>query len=88
MASLEINPASQETKREVVGRVQARDQNGVERWMDEVIPYIRKRDDNGNWLEWVEQPRQFWEGKVYCLQTSETTFTPIMSDDVLTIVKQ
>lgn len=83
-----IAPSNRESKKEVVGRMQARDQNGAERWIEEVIPYSRTKDEQGNWSEWVQGPKQFWADKIFCNRTSETEFTPIMTDDVLTLVKQ
>ena len=83
-----INTGKQETKRDVVARHKAHDQNGVEQWLDEVVPHTRTLDANGNWSEWVEGARQFWLGKIICLKKSETEFEPVMTDDVLTLDKQ
>jgi hypothetical protein len=82
-----IAPSNRESKKEVVGRMQARDQNGAERWIEEVIPYSRTKDEQGNWSEWVQGPKQFWEGNIICVRRSETEFEPVMTEDVLTLVK-
>ena len=78
----------QETKRDIIARHKARDQNGDETWIDEIQPSTRKIDDNGNWTDWVEGSRQFWHGRIICVKRSETEFEPVMTDDVLTLDKQ
>ena len=83
-----INPGTPQTKRDIVARHKAHDQNGVEQWIDEVVPSTRKLDGNGNWGDWVEGPRQFWHGSIICVKKSETEFEPVMTEDVLTLDAQ
>ena len=83
-----INIGRQETKRDVVARHKARDQNGQEKWIDEVVPFTRSLDASGNWTEWVEGPKQFWHGQIICVKRNETQFEPVMTDDVLTLDQQ
>ena len=83
-----INTATSQTRRDIVARHKARDQNGVEQWIDEVVPFTRPSDGKGNFGEWVEGPRQFWHGKIICVKKSETEFEPVMTDDVLTLDAQ
>ncbi|MRD48494.1 hypothetical protein [Caenimonas koreensis] len=83
-----LNIGNRETRREIVARHKAHDQNGVEQWIDEVVPSTRELDANGNWSAWTEGPRQFWHGKIICVKKSETEFEPVMTDDVLTLDQQ
>ena len=83
-----LNIDQQETKRDIVARHKARDQNGQEKWLDEVVPSTRTLDAGGNWTEWVTGPTQFWHGQTICARKSETVFEPVMTDDVLTLEKE
>ena len=77
-----------ETRKEVVGRMKARDQDGKERWIEEVIPFARTQQADGSWGEWQQSPNQFWTENIFCNRTSDTEFVPIMTDDVLTLVDE
>jgi hypothetical protein len=84
---MELNIKKRETRREVVGQLKARALDGSEKTIDECVPYVRTKGEDGNWSEWVAGPNQFWCDGIFCNKVSETEFEPIMTDEKLTLVK-